>query len=200
MPPTDILRGLALARLCLPLLPLAGCSVMAPAPVWELAKAGAGLASMAIAAAPSRASQTHRQFNGALDAVCIRFDPDTPVADIVPALQAELRRHRVESRVYDRAMPAETCATWLQYAAQIDWDQPPFHGEFKPFLRHAALSLRSARGEVLSTSQYLLDGGFSQGKWTSTREKLAPVVTALLTGIDGSEPAFRPETATSQRP
>jgi len=168
-------------------LSLAACSVMAPEPVWELAKVTAGVASMAISAAPSQSSNTVRHFRGGLTEVCIRYDTDTPVSDIVPALQAELRRHAIDSRVYDVPMPAETCGVWLNYRAQIDWDQPPFSSQYKPFVRLAALSLRSAQGQLLSSSHYELAGGFSAGKWTTTREKLSPVVTALLTGVDTGE-------------
>ncbi|WPB55657.1 cell division protein FtsI [Xylophilus sp. GOD-11R] len=180
-------------------LALSGCSVVAPEPVWELAKATAGVVSMAVASAPSKSSNTIRHFNGGLSHVCIRFNPDTQVPDIVPALQAELRLHSVDSRVYDTQVSAETCTVWLKYMAQIDWDTPPFASAYQPFVRQASLSLRSAQGQVLSTSQYQLDGGFSAGKWTSTREKLSPVVTALLTGVESTTtttvaavPAIRP--------
>ena len=166
------------------LLCLGGCSVVTPEPVWELTKATASVVSLAMSAAPSRSSDTIRHFKGGLEEVCIRFNPDTQVADIVPALQAELRIHNIDSRVYDSGMSADTCRVWLKYMAQIDWDTPPFENQYRPFVRQAALSLRSANGQVLSTSHYQIETGFAKGKWTSTREKLAPVVTALLTGVD----------------
>lgn len=188
---TDLHRRAGLLLPLLAPLSLVACSVMAPEPVWELAKVTAGVASMAISAAPSKSSNTVRHFAGGLQQVCIRFNPDTQVADIVPALQAELRRHSIESRVYDIQMPAETCGVWLKYMAQIDWDQPPFSSQYRPFVRQAALSLRSSEGQLLSSSHYELDSGFSAGKWTSTRDKLSPVVTALLTGVEttGAQPS-----------
>lgn len=165
-------------------LALSGCSILTPEPVWELAKATASVASLAVSAAPSKSTNTVRHFNGSVASLCIRFNPETQVADMLPALQAELLKHSVESRVYDTTMPAETCGIWLKYMAQIDYDMPPFSDQYKPFVRAATLSLRTAQGQVLSTSQYELDGGFSQGKWTSTREKMSPVITALLTGAE----------------
>ncbi|QHJ00303.1 cell division protein FtsI [Xylophilus rhododendri] len=165
-------------------LALGGCSVVSPEPVWELTKATAGVARMALSAAPSKSSDTIRHFKGDLASVCIRYNPDTQVSDIVPALQAELRRHQVDSRVYDSPMPAETCAVWLKYAAQIDWDTPPFGSAYKPFVRHAALTLRAADGQLLSSSHYQLGEGLADGKWNTTREKISPVVTALLTGTE----------------
>jgi hypothetical protein len=175
-PAPTVLVGLALS--------LGGCSIVTPEPVWELTKATASVVSLAVSAAPSRSSDTIRHFKGGLDEVCIRYNPDTQVSDIVPALQAELRIHNIESRVYDTGMSADTCRVWLKYMAQIDWDTPPFDNQYRPFVRQAALSLRSANGQVLSTSHYQIETGFAKGKWTSTREKLAPVVTALLTGVD----------------
>ena len=184
--PIDFRPGrpvLAFLALC-----LGGCSVVSPEPVWELAKATASVATLAIGSAPSRSSDTIRHFKGGVDEVCIRFNPDAQVPDIVPALQAELRLHMVESRVYDSAMPAQTCPVWLKYMAQIDWDTPPFEHRYRPFVSQAALSLRSASGQVLSTSHYQGETGFAKGRWTSTREKLSPVVTALLTGVDTQNP------------
>lgn len=167
---------------------LGGCSIVSPEPVWELAKATASVASLAVGSAPSHSSNTIRHFKGGMDEVCIRFNPDVQVPDIVPALQAELRLHKVESRVYDSAMPAQTCPVWLKYMAQIDWDTPPFEHQYRPFVSQAALSLRSASGQVLSTSHYQGETGFAKGRWTSTREKISPVVTALLTGVDTQNP------------
>ena len=175
--------ALALLALC-----LGGCSIISPEPVWELAKATASVASLAIGNSPSRSSDTIRHFQGGVEEVCIRYNPDAQVPDIVPALQAELRLHKVESRVYDSTMPAETCAIWLRYMAQIDWGTPPFEHEYRAFVSQAALSLRTANGQVLSTSHYQSDAGVAKGRWTSTREKLSPVVTALLTGVDNQNP------------
>ena len=48
----------------------------------------------------------------------------------------------------------------------------------------AALTLRSDHGDVIASSQYALGDFMDMGKWASTRSKLAPVVTALLTGFE----------------
>jgi hypothetical protein len=44
------------------------------------------------------------------------------------------------------------------------------------------LALRSKEGELISSSQFQLDPYLSRGQWTSTRTKVSPVVTALVTG------------------
>jgi hypothetical protein len=158
--------------------------------MWELAKATAAMTSTAVSTGPSKSSNTVRNFSGSLASVCIRFNPDSPVPDIVPALQTELRKHGVQSKVYETTMPVESCSVWLKYATQIDWDTPPFSDQYKPFIRQASLSLRSAGGQLLSTSQYELDEGFAQGKWSTTRDKISPVVTSLLTGTEaGIDPS-----------
>jgi hypothetical protein len=51
-------------------------------------------------------------------------------------------------------------------------------------MRDATLTLRDENGTVLSSSAYSLDGTFQMGKWSTSRSKLAPVVTALVTGFD----------------
>ncbi|KAF1045006.1 hypothetical protein [Xylophilus sp.] len=48
----------------------------------------------------------------------------------------------------------------------------------------ASLTLRSSNGVVLSTSEYQLDSLLGFGKWSTTREKIGPVVAALVTGFE----------------
>ena len=47
-----------------------------------------------------------------------------------------------------------------------------------------ALTLYLADGRVLSQSEYSVGDGMFSGKWAPTRKKLAPVVTALITGFE----------------
>ncbi len=182
----SLFAPLTVAAACLS---LAGCSIVSPEPVWEIAKATASVASLAISSAPGRASDTVRHFSGGFSDLCIAYDAQTQVSDIVPALQAELRAHNIDSRVYDVGMPADRCGVWLRYHAQIDWDRKPFDFSYRPYVTQAALSLRSSGGQLLASSHYALGDGFSQGKWATTRAKLGPVVTALLTGVEDSPPA-----------
>lgn len=174
------LAGLALASAG-----LSGCSILSPVPLWEVTKVAGSAAGVAIDYGPSRASQTVYHLHPSFRQLCIEFNPDAPTEEIVPALQAELRSHQVDSRVYERGSRLTECRVWLRYAAQIEWGSPPFRDGWRPYLSSAALTLQTADGTVLSSSRYELDGGvLASGKWTATRSKLAPVVTALLTGFE----------------
>jgi hypothetical protein len=76
------------------------------------------------------------------------------------------------------------CEVWLRYTASVDWGTPPFGKGMHMYLTRAELTLLTDNGEVLASSQYNLDTVFNWGQWSSTQRKLAPVVTALLTGFD----------------
>ena len=80
---------------------LAGCSVISPAPVIELVKATGAVAVSAISTGPSSAKNTVYHEHRAPDAVCVEYNPLTPDPDIAPALQAELRNHEIDSRIYE---------------------------------------------------------------------------------------------------
>lgn len=167
----------------------AGCSIVSPMPLWELAKSAGAAASTVIPYAPAEASNTVYHLHPAFTSLCIEYNPDAPVSDVVPALQIELKKHQVESRVYEAgpltaSTLSEQCKVWLKYSAYIAWDVPPMGSGYKPYVTTAALTLRDANGAVLSSSHYELDtAGFGTSKWASTQRKLAPVVTALLTGF-----------------
>jgi hypothetical protein len=176
-------------------LSLSGCSIISPAPLWELAKATGSLASMAVATAPGESSNTVYHAHEPLKELCIEFNPQAQVADIVPALQIALRQHQIESRVYEGIAATEKCNVWLRYSAFIDWGQYPLSDRYKPYVSKAALTLQTARGRVLSSSHYELDPVLGTSKWASTQDKLTPVVSALITGIE-NKPASTP---TSQK-
>lgn len=165
-------------------LSLSGCSIVSPAPLWELAKATGSLASMAMAANPGEPSNTVHHAHEPLKALCIEFNPQAQVADIVPALQRALRQQQIESRVYEGVVAAEKCNVWLRYSASIDWGQYPLSDRYRSYVSKAALTLQTARGQVLSSSHYELDPMLGASKWASTQDKLAPVVSALITGIE----------------
>lgn len=178
LPAPAALAALALAGL------QAGCAILSPAPTWELIKAGGSVASQAIASGGAKASNTVYHLHAPVSTVCIEFNPDTPVADILPALQVELKAHAVDSRIYADSSAHSGCAHWLRYTAYIDWDQRPFDSQLSAYLRFATLTLSRADGSVLSQSQYDAGDGVMSGKWATTRNKLAPVVKALITGFE----------------
>jgi hypothetical protein len=163
---------------------LPGCSVISPAPVIELVKATGAVAVSAISHGPSSAKNTVYHEHRALDTVCVEYNPLTPDPDIAPALQAELRNHEIDSRIYEQGGAPASCRFRVTYTADIEWGTPPFASGYKSYIRDATLTLRDENGTVLSSSAYSLDGVFQMGKWATSRSKLAPVVTALVTGFD----------------
>ena len=163
---------------------LTGCSVISPAPVLELVKATGAVAVSAISQGPSNAKNTVYHEHKSLDAVCVEYNPLTPDPDIAPALQAELRNHEIDSRIYEEGGTPSSCKFRISYTADIEWGTPPFASGYKSYIRDATLTLRDETGTVLSSSAYSLDGAFQMGKWSTSRSKLAPVVTALVTGFD----------------
>jgi len=166
------------------LVALQGCSVLSPTPVIELVKATGAVAVSAISTGPSNAKNTVYHEHKAMDAVCVEYNPLTPDPDIAPALQAELRNHEIDSRIYEQGGTPASCRFRVTYTADIEWDTPPFGSGYKSYIRDATLTLRDENGTVLSSSAYSLDGVFQMGKWATSRSKLAPVVTALVTGFD----------------
>lgn len=163
---------------------LSGCSIISPLPLWELTKATGEVTGVALQSSKGRASDTIYHLHPTVKNVCIEYNPLTQVSDVVPALQAELRNHSVESRVYSSNAWSDRCPLWLRYSAYVDWGTPPFSDQHKPYLNRASLTLQRNNGQVLSTSHYSVDSSFSTGKWATTRDKLGPVVTALLTGFE----------------
>ena len=160
------------------------CSVLSPAPTFELIKASGTAASYWLASGPAKASDTVYHLYAAPRTVCIEFNRDAQTPEVVPALQAELYNHQIESRVYEMGTPSDACPVWLRYSAAIEWDTPFWETSYRAYLSQAALTLRSADGTVLASSAYQSRGISALGKWSSTRDKLAPVVTALLTGFE----------------
>lgn len=159
------------------------CSIITPMPALELLKATGGAASVAILSQPGEASNTVYHAHAPVQQLCIAFNPQTQMADVVPALQLALRKQGIESRVYDGMASTDKCPTWLHYSAFIDWDIPPLGNQYRAYISTASLTLQSANGQVLSSSHYALEPTFGKSKWASTQDKLSPVVTALLGGL-----------------
>ncbi len=161
-----------------------GCAVLSPVPTWELVKAAGTATSVAVASKGAAASNTVYHLHAKPSEVCIEFNQGVPLADMLPALQLELKRHEVDSRVFPAGTVLDECAYWLRYSASVEWEVKPFASRQSRYLAGAALALQRADGRVLSSSEYDVGDGLLTGKWASTREKLAPVVTALLTGFE----------------
>ena len=150
----------------------------------ELVKASGIAASTVISVGPSKATDTVYHIHPRFNKLCIELNPHSQSVEILPALQSELRTHQIESRIYEAGTGGNSCDIWLQYAAYIEWAIPPFTNEYKTYLTTASLTLRSAEGKVLSRSSYALDPVYGMGKWSSVRSKIAPSVTAIVTGFE----------------
>jgi hypothetical protein len=165
---------------------LQGCAVVTPSPLWELAKLTGGLASATLQSQPGTASHVVFHPHGAFSDLCIEYNPQTQVPDVLPALQAALQSHRIESRIYDSPIVGARCQVWLRYSAQMQWGRRWLTDDQRPYMSHAVLTLQSARGEVLSSSRYEISD-MARSKWASTHDKLFATVTALISGAaDGS--------------
>mgnify|MGYP006171242565 FL=1 len=165
---------------------LQGCALITPSPLWELAKLTGGLASARLQSQPGTASHTVFHPHGAFSSLCIEYNPQAQVPDLLPALQSALQSHRIESRVFDSPITGAGCKVWLRYSAQMEWGRRWLTDDQQPYMSHAALTLQSARGEVLSSSRYEISD-MARSKWASTHDKLFSTVAALITGTtDGS--------------
>jgi hypothetical protein len=158
---------------------LAGCSMLTPMVTWEVLKAGG---TAALAYQPPRPTNTVHHGDAPVKDVCVEYNRDMPLDELVPALQAELKTQGVDSRVYDVGSGQRACAYWLRYVGSIEWGVPPVGEGHRAYLSNAALSLHRADGRLLSSSAYAGDSGL--GRWASTRKKIAPVVKALITGFE----------------
>lgn len=175
---------------CLCILALAGsqsaCSLFAIDSAISVVNA-AGSATMAAVSnyGTTKASNTIYHLNPGFSQLCIEYNRNAQVPDMVPALQAELRQNKIEARVYEAGTAPQQCEIWLRYVATLEWGEPPFSNAVKPYLSAFSLSLHNANGSLLASSSYQLDDQWSSGKWASTQKKVAPVVKALITGFQG---------------
>ncbi len=163
---------------------LSGCSILSPIPLWEMTKAAGSGAALGMQSSAGQAVDTVYHLHAPFKTVCIEFNPGAQTADIVPALQRALKVLAIESRVYDESPGAlASCPVWLRYSTLMEWDKAPMSDRYQSYVSEASLTLQSAQGKVLSSSRYLVDPVFGTSKWASTFDKLAPVVSALVTGF-----------------
>ncbi|BAK78344.1 hypothetical protein NH8B_3595 [Pseudogulbenkiania sp. NH8B] len=164
----------------LSLLALPGCVVMQPDPTLEAIKlisvAITGVASMT----PGPTQNTILHPHAPVKNLCIEWNRGVALPDFVPALQSELQRHSIESRVYEAGMQPSGCGAELAYTAFLQWEKRSFGDDYAPYLSYAALTLRQ-NGTVLASANYEM-GVMGYDKWTPTRKKLAPLVDAVLAG------------------
>ncbi len=158
---------------------LSGCTALGPMATWEVLKWSG---STALAHQGAKPVNTVHHGDAPVRALCIEYNRNAPMEDLVPAMQAELRGQGVESRVYDAGTGPRACTYWLRYVGSVEWGSPPLSEAPRPYLSAAALSLHNADGRLLSSSAYVSET--SGARWASTRKKIAPVVKALITGFE----------------
>lgn len=173
------MRLLRLAALLPAAAGLSACASLPPMLGWELVKTGS---TAALSYQPPRPTNTIHHGDAPVKDVCVEYNRDMPLDELVPALQAELKTQGVDSRVYDVGSGPRACDYWLRYVGSIEWGVPPLGRDHRAYLSTAALSLHRADGRLLSSSAYAGDSGL--GRWASTRKKIAPVVKALITGFE----------------
>lgn len=172
------------------LLAFSGCSLLSISPTVEVVKAAGLAASNALHTAPSIARDVVWHPHARYDSLCIELNRVAHPHDVVPAIQAELAALGVQSRVYEASGVPLSCRIVLSYTAFIQWEVPTFGTEAEPYLAMASLTVRE-HGRVLATASFALDAmGF--GKWAPTRNKLAPLVRAVVRGPDTAAVASGP--------
>jgi len=158
---------------------LTGCTALGPMATWEALKWGG---STVMAHQDAKPVNTVHHGDAPIKDVCVEYNREMPLDELVPALQAELKSQGVQSRVYDAGAGPRACTYWLRYVGSVEWGTPPLSQEQRPYLSAAALSLHNADGRLLSSSAYVSET--SGARWASTRKKIAPVVKALITGFE----------------
>lgn len=161
---------------------LGGCTALPALQVLSLASTATALSLRY--ADTSSSSDTVHSGAAAPKEVCIEFNPTIAAADLVPALQNELQRNGVKSRVFAKDAVDLRCQAWLRYAGEVRWDVPPIGNEFRPYLVNLSLAMYSAEGRLLSSSRYRMGSDLALVKWAPTQSKVSPVVHSLITGFD----------------
>ncbi|MFN8603412.1 MAG: hypothetical protein U0842_23305 [Candidatus Binatia bacterium] len=124
--------------------------------------------------------------------ICVKKNATIVDPDLLPAVEAGLRRSGLAFTVYDgppyTAEPAETlappqtfpstCDYVLTYSGTMWWDLAMYlnHAEFR-------IQDRSYREVGFATWHLKGHGGFDLGKYSSTDSKVAPVLAELLGGV-----------------
>jgi hypothetical protein len=155
-----------------------GCMIMTPTPTAEAVQIiGSAVTTMASLAPASSASAVNHDY-AAPPSVCIEWNSRVPIDDFIPSLQNELKRLKVDSRVYDAGMAPNSCTVMLNYSAKVEWAKPLLGDDYAPYITALSLSLRR-NGSLLASSSYQIDD-FGYDRWKATRKKVGPLVDKLF--------------------
>jgi hypothetical protein len=108
-----------------------------------------------------------------VDKICIKYNEEVNVEDLVPVVQGDLADHGIQSVVF-RAQAPSDCPFQLSYTADRWWD-------LGTYLVDAQISVW--KDDVLfGSAHYHLNGhgGFSVMKWEGTKAKLTPPLNQML--------------------
>jgi hypothetical protein len=164
-----------------------GCVVVPPSPTYEAVSLVSTALVSASSMVPGTAQNAIAHKHSRIDNVCIQFNPAVGLVDFVPAVQRELRDNRVDSRLYEPGMQPPDCEAILYYSAFLDWDRRAMADGYSAYLTFASMTLRTRDGRVLASANYE-SGALGLDKWSSTRTKIAGVVSALLANNDVASP------------
>jgi hypothetical protein len=108
-----------------------------------------------------------------LQKVCIKFNDDMNVADLVQVIQEDFAAHGIPSAVFHGERPAG-CSAIATYTADRWWDMAPY-------MVDAQVTIENDSGFLASAHYHLAGhGGLSLAKWEGTHAKLDPAMDAML--------------------
>jgi hypothetical protein len=155
-----------------------GCMIMTPTPTAEAMQVISSAVTTMASLSPISSNSDFSRDYSVPASVCIEWNPQVPIEDLVPAVQTELKRLKVDSRVYDVGMAPSSCPAMLQYVARVAWGKPVLGDDYAPYITSLSLSLRR-NGSVLASSSYQIDD-LGYDRWKATRKKVAPLVDRLF--------------------
>jgi hypothetical protein len=108
-----------------------------------------------------------------LDQVCIRFNSEVNVDDLVNVIQDDFANHHVQSVVFKAEKPS-TCHFTADYTADRWWDMATYLVDAKITVDKDNI--------IVGSGHYHLNGhgGLSLAKWSGTHSKFDPVMNEML--------------------
>ena len=108
-----------------------------------------------------------------LQKICIKYNDDNNVGDLVQVMQEDFASHGIKSTVVKEEKPV-ACPVVATYTADRWWDMAPY-------MVDAKITVESDAGFLGSCHYHLAGhGGFDLAKWEGTHAKLDPAIDAML--------------------
>ena len=106
-----------------------------------------------------------------INTICIERNPKVAVSDFLDAVEHELAKRGIDSRVYLGTKPKD-CQFNMEYTAFRGWD-------IKPFMDRAIIKVRK-NNKIIGSATFNQSNGFGFSKFDSTSKKLGPVFKKLF--------------------